>query len=136
MKVSLSSNSITTCSHQHNLNRHTAVSVQNMLNITTILVCTPSQKRTNTHTSVISIIQIEFNGLGFKIKSGGNEADLFYSAEKVLENFSEGRVLIRYRSDSKKIRGGYAPSAWPQHRRLAHLNCLDRSPRVRAWSAA
>ncbi len=49
---------------------------------------------------------------------------------KVLEYFSEGGVLIRYRSDSKEIRDGYALSLWPQPRPLTRLNCLDHSPRA------
>lgn len=52
-----------------------------------------------------------------------------FCAEKVLEHFSEGGVLIRYRSDSKKISDGYAPGVWPQPPSLTHLNCLDPSPR-------
>lgn len=55
-----------------------------------------------------------------------------FCTEKVLEYFSEGEVLIRYRSDSKEIRGGYAPRPWPQPLSLTRLNCslLDHSSRA------
>lgn len=130
MTVSLSGNSITSFSHQHNVNRDTAVSVRESSSSCVLLfyVC-----------QLLRSFKFELSKLRefISIKPAGNKADPFlYSAEKVLEYFSEGRVLIRYRSDSKEIRGGYAPRPWPQLRSLTHLNCLDHSTHGHAWSAA